>query len=68
MISPPEYHQLKWRGDGDVRLPPGRFRLATRPICTGSAMVVKTIGMVAVAAFAAIAEGVVKAVITDTWR
>jgi hypothetical protein len=51
-----------------VRLPPGRFRLATRPICTGSAMVVKTIGMVVVAAFAAIAEGVVKAAITDTWR
>ena len=51
-----------------VRLPPGRFRLATRPICTGSAIVVKTIGMVVVAAFAAIADGVVKAVITDTWR
>src|SRR5262245_64187956 len=33
-----------------VRLPPGRFRLATRPISTGSAMVVKTIGMVAVVA------------------
>jgi hypothetical protein len=30
-------------------------------------MVVKTIGMVVVAAFAAIAEGVVKAAITDTW-
>jgi hypothetical protein len=29
-------------------------------------MVVKTIGMVAVATFAAIAEGVVKAAITDT--
>ena len=51
-----------------VRLPPGRFRLATRPICTGSAIVVKTIGMVVVAAFAAIAEGVVNAAITDTWR
>ena len=45
---------------------PGRFRLATRPICTGSAIVVKTIGMIAVAAFAAIAEAVVKATITDT--
>ena len=29
-----------------VTLPPGRFRLATNPICTGSAMVVKTIGIV----------------------
>jgi hypothetical protein len=36
-----------------VTLPPGRFRLATSPICTGSAPIPNTIGMVAVAAFAA---------------
>jgi hypothetical protein len=32
-----------------VKLPPGWFKLATKPICTGSLVVVKTIGMVAVA-------------------
>jgi hypothetical protein len=36
-----------------VRLPPGRLRLATRPDWTGSALVEKTIGIVAVAALAA---------------
>jgi hypothetical protein len=36
-----------------VRFPPGRLRLATRPNATGSPPVPKTIGMVAVAAFAA---------------
>src|SRR5262252_6208224 len=41
-----------------VILPPGRFRLVTSPICTGSAMMVKTTGIVAVAAFAASAAGV----------
>ena len=35
-----------------VRLPPGRLRLATRPSLTGSAPIVKTIGMVVVAALA----------------
>jgi hypothetical protein len=35
-----------------VTVPPGRFRLATRPSCTGSRLVVKTMGMLAVAAFA----------------
>jgi hypothetical protein len=35
------------------RLPPGRFRLATRPYFTGSPPNAKTIGMVEVAAFAA---------------
>jgi NAD(P)-dependent dehydrogenase (short-subunit alcohol dehydrogenase family) len=49
-----------------VRLPPGRFRLATSPICTGSLIVVKTIGIVAVAAFAACAAGVVNAAIAAT--
>jgi FlaG/FlaF family flagellin (archaellin) len=36
-----------------VALPPGRLRLATRPIATGSPPMAKTIGMVAVAALAA---------------
>src|SRR5215831_20858935 len=36
-----------------VKLPPGRLRLATRPISTGSAPTPKTIGTVAVIAFAA---------------
>ena len=42
-----------------VRLPPGRLRLATRPTWTGSTPVVKTIGIVVVAAFAASAAGTV---------
>jgi hypothetical protein len=33
-----------------MALPPGRLRLATKPIATGSAAVVKTIGMLVVAA------------------
>ena len=36
-----------------VRLPPGRFKLATSPAATGLPPAVKTIGMVLVAAFAA---------------
>jgi hypothetical protein len=40
-----------------VTLPPGRFRLATRPFLTGSPPVVKTIGTVVVAALAASAAG-----------
>ena len=51
-----------------VTLPPGRLRLATRPIWMGSAPVSKTIGMVVVAAFAASAAGVLVAAITATWR
>jgi hypothetical protein len=39
-----------------VRLPPGRARLATSPASTGSTPLVKTTGIVAVAAFAASAE------------
>jgi hypothetical protein len=49
-----------------VTLPPGRLRLATRPICTGSPAIVKTIGTVVVAAFAATFPGVL-ATITATW-
>ena len=40
-----------------VRLPPGRFRLATRPSLTGSKPTTNTIGMVVVAALAATAAG-----------
>ena len=44
-----------------VALPPGRARLATSPSFTGSSVAPKTMGMVAVAAFAARAGGVVSA-------
>src|SRR5947209_16214865 len=40
-----------------VTLPPGRLRLATRPICTGSLAVVKTMGIVVIAAFTACTPG-----------
>ena len=49
-----------------VTLPPGRLRLATRPSLTGSLPVAKTIGIVVVAALAAIAEEVSCAAITAT--
>jgi hypothetical protein len=38
-----------------VRLPPGRARLATIPVTTGSAIAAKTIGIVFVAFFAIVA-------------
>ena len=56
------------RFETPVTLPPGRLRLATSPIWTGSAPAWKTIGTVVVAAFAASAAGVVTATITVTWR
>ena len=40
-----------------VAFPPGRLRVATKPSLTGSPPIVKTIGMVDVAALAASAEG-----------
>ena len=40
-----------------VRLPPGRLRLSTSPIVAGSPPTENTMGTVAVAAFAAKAEG-----------
>src|SRR5262245_24798262 len=49
-----------------VAVPPGRFRLTTRPSLAGSSTVTKTIGIVVVAAFAACAEGVPVAAITVT--
>jgi hypothetical protein len=49
-----------------VRLLPGRFRLATSPTATGSNPISKTIGIVAVAAFAATAEGVPVVAMTAT--
>jgi hypothetical protein len=51
-----------------VTLPPGRLRLATRPILTGSSPVAKTTGIVVVAAFAASDEALPPAMITATWR
>jgi hypothetical protein len=51
-----------------VTLPPGRLKLETNPSWTGSPPVVKTIGIVAVAAFATRLAGVLVAAITDTWR
>ena len=52
-----------------VMFPPGRLKLATRPIATGSAALMKTIGIVVVADFAANAEaGLPPAAITDTLR
>ena len=63
--------QREVRGKAETRggrtLPPGRLKLATRPSLTGSAAVVKTIGMVAVAALAASTVLVFPvAMITDT--
>jgi hypothetical protein len=51
-----------------VTLPPGRAILVTSPSCTGSLPVVKTIGIVVVAFFAASAAGVLVAAITATRR
>jgi hypothetical protein len=39
-----------------VTLPPGRLRLATRPVLTGSTPVTATIGIVEVAVLAACAD------------
>src|SRR5262249_48360476 len=49
-----------------VRFPPGRARLATRPTLTGSSPVMKTMGIVDVAALAANVEGIPAGVITAT--
>src|SRR6266436_10005793 len=49
-----------------VRLPPGRFRLATSPTSTGLDPKENTIGIVAVATLAASAPGVLSATITVT--
>ena len=49
-----------------VALPPGRLRPATRPSFTGSPPIVKTMGMVVVAALAANAEAMTAAAITAT--
>src|SRR6266481_1270397 len=51
-----------------VRLPPGRFRLATRPNWTGSDPIRKTIGIVGVAAFAASAARVALPVVITLTR
>ena len=49
-----------------VMFPPGRARLATRPLPTGSAANVTTMGMVVVARLAAWAAGVDEVTITST--
>src|SRR5262249_41562284 len=51
-----------------VALPPGRLKLATRPYWTGSDPLVNTMGIVAVAAFAAEAEGLSVATSIATCR
>jgi hypothetical protein len=52
-----------------VTLPPGRLRLATRPVRTGSAALTKTIGILLAAAFAAFAGSLPPAArMTATWR
>src|SRR5215510_12364441 len=51
-----------------VVLPPGRLRLATRPLMTGSLPVTNTIGTVVVAALAASAEGVFPTIRATCWR
>ena len=51
-----------------VRLPSGRARLATRPDPTGSSLTPKTIGTVAVTAFAALAGAFRKVTSTATSR
>jgi hypothetical protein len=50
-----------------VTFPPGRLKLATKPIATGSAAFMKTIGIFEVADFATKAEtGLPAATITET--
>src|SRR5262249_1584295 len=51
-----------------VALPPGRLRLATRPLMTGSSPVTTTIGTVVVAALAVLAELVFPTVRATCWR
>src|SRR5262249_23475838 len=52
--------------DRPVRLPPGRARLATRPVATGSPGSAKTIGIIVVACFAAKIDWVPYVTITST--
>src|SRR5262249_8427821 len=54
------------RTDRPVTLPPGRARLATRPVPTGSPITADTIGISAVACFAATTGGVAYVTITST--
>src|SRR5262249_50766543 len=57
-----------WGGQ-QTQISPGRLRLATRPISTGSGPMPNTIGIVVVAALAARADGVLPGVaITATRR
>jgi hypothetical protein len=54
--------------DRPVTLPPGRARLATRPLATGSPALANTMGIIAVACLYARACGVPEATITSTLR
>src|SRR5262249_1881760 len=56
------------RTDSPVTLPPGRARLATSPLPTGSPATENTIGIVAVACFAATISGVPEVTIISTLR
>jgi hypothetical protein len=51
-----------------VIFPPGRARLAMRPLCTGSPALVMTIGIVRVLCLAAITFCVADATMTSTLR
>jgi hypothetical protein len=51
-----------------VTLPPGRLKLATRPACTGSVPMLKTIGISVVAAFAARAAATVSSTTISATR
>jgi hypothetical protein len=52
-----------------VTLPPGRAKLATRPVLTGSVPTLKTIGIIAVAPFAVAMRVLLSVVMTATrWR
>src|SRR5262249_25826786 len=54
------------RADRPVTLPPGRARLAIRPVPTGSPITAETIGMTPVACFAAMTGGVAYVTMTST--
>ena len=56
------------RTDSPVTLPPGRARLATSPLPTGSPAAVNTIGIAVVTCFAAVISGVPEVTIISTLR
>src|SRR5215470_15984053 len=67
--APPRFHSGRHAGravERPVMLPPGRARLATNPVATGSPAEAMTIGIVCVALFAACTAGVNSATMTLT--